>query len=716
MKGKISILTLVISLFVGILGSGLQVSADSPNYYHTSGNRIVDSGGNTAIFNGVSWFGFETSNLTPHGLWTRSMDSLLDQMKGKGYNLLRIPYTNEMFLPSKMPNGIDYAKNPDLQGLTPIQILDKLIEKAGIRKMKVFLDRHRPTSAEQSELWYTSTVSETTWVEDWKMLAQRYLGNDTVIGADLHNEPHGNACWGCGDSARDWRLAAERAGNAILSINSNWLIIVEGVSSNVQGQTGNYWWGGNLKGVQNDPVRLNVTNRVVYSPHDYGPGVSNQPWFSEPTFPNNMSNIWDTYWGYVHKNNMAPILIGEFGGRSVDTTSMEGKWQNSLVDYIKVNDLYWTYWCINPNSGDTGGLLLDDWVTWNQPKQDMLNRLIDALPMLTAPTGLTAMSGSSQVTLSWTASTGATSYNVKRATTSGGPYTTVATGVSGTSYSNTGLTNGTTYYYVVSAANSAGESLNSAQVSAMPQAGVTIPATPTGLIATAGNAQAALSWTASTDATSYNIKRAESSGGPYMTVATGVSGTSYTNTGLTNGTTYYYVVTAVNNAGESPNSAQVSVTPQGTPPKSNLTVQYRAADTNVNDNQIKPHFNIKNNGTTAVNLSDLSIRYYFTKDGTQAMDSWIDWALVGGTNIQRTFVSATGTNTDTYVELSFTSGAGSIPAGGQSGDIQLRMSKTDWSNFNESNDYSFDGTKTSYTNWDKVTLFQNGALVWGIQP
>ncbi|WP_309247961.1 glycoside hydrolase family 5 protein [Paenibacillus tyrfis] len=356
---------------------GYQIFAEGSNYYHTSGNRIVDSKGNTAIFNGINWFGFETSNFTPHGLWTRSMDSLLDQMKGKGYNLLRIPYTNEMFLPGKMPNSIDYWKNPDLQGMTPIEILDKLIEKAGARGMKVILDRHRPVSAEQSELWYTSTVSEATWVGDWKMLAQRYLDNDTVIGADLHNEPHGNACWGCGDLARDWRLAAERAGNAILSVNSNWLIIVEGVSSNIQGQTGNYWWGGNLKGVQNDPVRLTVANRIVYSPHDYGPGVAYQPWFSDPAFPNNLPGIWDAYWGYIHKNNIAPILVGEFGGRSVDIASTEGKWQNKLVDYIRLHKLYWTYWCVNPNSGDTGGLLQDDWVTWNQPKQEMLNRLME---------------------------------------------------------------------------------------------------------------------------------------------------------------------------------------------------------------------------------------------------------------------------------------------------------------------------------------------------
>ena len=107
-----------------------------------------------------------------------------------------------------------------------------------------------------------------------------------------------------------------------------------------------------------------------------------------------------------------------------------------------------------------------------------------------APTGLTATAGNGQVSLSWTASSGATSYTVKRATTAGGPYTTVATGIAGTSYVNTGLANGTTYYYVVSASNSAGESANSAQASATPTGGQTqVPAAPTGLTATAGNAQ-----------------------------------------------------------------------------------------------------------------------------------------------------------------------------------------------------------------------------------
>jgi mannan endo-1,4-beta-mannosidase len=251
----------------------------------------------------------------------------------------------------------------------------------------------------------------------------------------------------------------------------------------------------------------------------------------------------------------------------------------------------------------------------------------------------------------------------------------------------------------------------------VPDTTVTVPQAPAGLAASAGNAQAALSWNASAGAASYTVKRSTTSGGPYTTIATGLSGTSYTDMGLTNGTTYYYVVSATNSAGSSANSAQVSALPQTTTtPTGNLVLQYKAGDTNATDNQIKPFFNIKNNGTSAVSLSQLKIRYYFTKDGNQALDSWIDWAQVGGANIQRTFGSASGTNADTYVELTFTSGAGSIPAGGQSGDIQLRISKTDWTNFNEANDYSFDPSKTSYADWSKVTLYQNGAKVWGTEP
>src|SRR6185295_419275 len=105
-------------------------------------------------------------------------------------------------------------------------------------------------------------------------------------------------------------------------------------------------------------------------------------------------------------------------------------------------------------------------------------------------------------------------------------------------------------------------------VSATPQAAAP-PAAPAGLTASAGNAQVSLNWTASTGATSYNVKRSTTSGGPYALVG-GATGTSFTNSGLTNGTTYFFVVSALNGGGESANSTQVSATP--TQPAGGVTI------------------------------------------------------------------------------------------------------------------------------------------------
>jgi fibronectin type 3 domain-containing protein len=188
-----------------------------------------------------------------------------------------------------------------------------------------------------------------------------------------------------------------------------------------------------------------------------------------------------------------------------------------------------------------------------------VNATPTAPPPPGAPAGLQATPGNTQVSLSWTASTGATSYHVKRSTTSGGPYTQVSAPTVA-NFTDTGLTNGTTYYYVVSALNATGESANSSEASATPIAPVTPPAAPTGLQATAGNAQVSLTWTSSAGATGYHVKRSTTSGGPYAQVAAPAT-TSDVDTGLTNGTTYYYVVSALNAAGESANSSQASGTP-----------------------------------------------------------------------------------------------------------------------------------------------------------
>jgi fibronectin type 3 domain-containing protein len=174
------------------------------------------------------------------------------------------------------------------------------------------------------------------------------------------------------------------------------------------------------------------------------------------------------------------------------------------------------------------------------------------------PTGLTATAGNTKVELRWLAPTGATAYHLKRSTTSGGPYVQIAA-PTWAGYTDVGVKNGTTYFYVVSAVNSGGESGNSAQVSAKP----TATPGPTGLSATAGDGQVGLRWSLATGATSYHVKRATISGGPYVQIAA-PWWNGYTDVGADNGTTYFYVVSAMTANGESANSTQVSAKPTTT--------------------------------------------------------------------------------------------------------------------------------------------------------
>jgi fibronectin type 3 domain-containing protein/6-phosphogluconolactonase (cycloisomerase 2 family) len=177
-----------------------------------------------------------------------------------------------------------------------------------------------------------------------------------------------------------------------------------------------------------------------------------------------------------------------------------------------------------------------------------------------APTGVTATAGEGQVALSWSAAPEATSYRVLRSATSGGPYAPIAS-PEGTSHTDRGLTNGTTYHYVIHAVNSGGESPASTEVSATPMAAATPPAAPANLMATPGDTVVALSWSASAGAASYELQRDANCTGTFITVAT-PTGMSHTDTGLTNGTPYCYVVRARNAVGSSPASTQARVTPR----------------------------------------------------------------------------------------------------------------------------------------------------------
>ncbi len=181
------------------------------------------------------------------------------------------------------------------------------------------------------------------------------------------------------------------------------------------------------------------------------------------------------------------------------------------------------------------------------------------------PTNLSATPGNTTVKLSWTGSTSGspTSYSIYRGTASDGEATTPVGTTNGTTttFTDTGLTNGKTYFYNVAANNSVGVSPDTNEVSVTPAATVGVPPAPAGLTATAGNGSVGLIWTASAGATSYSIYRGTAPGAEGATAIGTATSNSFTDTGLNNGTTYYYKVTASNSAGTSGSSNEASATP-----------------------------------------------------------------------------------------------------------------------------------------------------------
>ena len=173
-----------------------------------------------------------------------------------------------------------------------------------------------------------------------------------------------------------------------------------------------------------------------------------------------------------------------------------------------------------------------------------------------APTNFTKASvTTSNIVLKWNASSGALSYNIYRFTGTT-PLTLVGSGITATNFTDTPISAAATNYYVIVAANSCNQSGYS-DVAAV----VTPPGAPTGLNATAGNSQITLNWTAPPGGVAFNVKRATVNGGPYTIIASNISSTGYLDLTVVNGTTYYYVVSAIDDGGEGPNSSQAGVTP-----------------------------------------------------------------------------------------------------------------------------------------------------------
>nr|BAF57415.1 putative glycosyl hydrolase family5 [uncultured symbiotic protist of Mastotermes darwiniensis] len=346
-------------------------------YISASGNELVDPTGKQLRITGINWFGFETSQSAFHGLWNANLHKVVQQVAEHGFNCFRCPISCDLIhkwmrgdkTPLQWINTEPDA-NPDMKGISSRGIWDMFMadcKKAGI---KVFIDIHgiQPDSY-TLPLWGDTEylISALEW------FANEFKNDDTFIAIDVKNEPHQQG-QGCGTGANDavwesstrsnnWPYVAGLAGKRILAKNPGLLILVEG-NQCYKGDSS--WWGGNLAGVKDIPVDVGNPKKLVYSPHEYGPSVNDQAWF-HPTinYDQLYSQHWHKHWLYIHEEGIAPLLIGEWGGKLSGTNT---QWMKLFVNLIAQYGLSHTFWCLNPNSGDTGGLLKDNWKDWDEEK------------------------------------------------------------------------------------------------------------------------------------------------------------------------------------------------------------------------------------------------------------------------------------------------------------------------------------------------------------
>lgn len=243
------------------------------------------------------------------------------------------------------------------------------------------------------------------------------------------------------------------------------------------------------------------------------------------------------------------IYRGTASGAQAASPLATGVTGSSYSDLTGLNGVTYFYKVVSVNAGGTSGA----------------SNEASAAPLpLGAPANLTAAPGDAKVTLNWGGVSGAASYNVYRGTATGAQAVTpVATGITGTSFVDAAVVNGTAYFYKVAGVNGGGAGTRSNEATATPKAPVLPPSAPVNVSAMPGNLQVTLSWTAVSGAVTYNVYRGTTAGGQSGTpVATGLTAPTFVNTGLVNGTTYFYKVAGVNTGGIGTRSAEVSATPQ----------------------------------------------------------------------------------------------------------------------------------------------------------
>ena len=369
----------VASLALSSLFAQVQTSHVIPPL-RTDGHEIVDASANRVRLTSVNWYGFDQKEYVAGGLDHASLQSIVGEIQKLGVNSVRLPWANETL--ERNPLVADYAvkANPQLKGKHAMEIMDAVIDALAHAHIMVILDNHVSradwccSETDGNGLWYNADYPETKWLADWQTIVRRYQRQPWVIGADLRNELRSGAAWGGTNSKLDWHAAAERGGNAVLAANPALLIIVESPD-----------YSTNFVGFDKLPVKLNVKQRLVYSPHAYN--------ISGHTFSNydELKQVYDARAGFLlHTEPGVPIWVGEFGTCQNLDCGANSDWFMLYIRYMKENGLAWSYWALNGTQStgegrrydaiETYGLLSPDYQHFAAPKIIELLRTIEGQP------------------------------------------------------------------------------------------------------------------------------------------------------------------------------------------------------------------------------------------------------------------------------------------------------------------------------------------------
>ena len=388
-------------------------------WFTTKGAQIVDERGKPVRLASVGLPGYDGTDNALRFLRNVNYQKTMREIVADGFNTVRIAWADITLNASPKPGAINYDLNPDLKGLNSMQVMDKIVDFAGVVGLRIIFDHHTNDGGDHgwggqqtNGLWFDKgpgsngtdgsnpgTVTAEMFHANTLALVKRYRSNPTVIGYDLDNEPlsHGTGGvslnWGQGGPTDIWKMYTD-LGNAILALNPKLLIICEGPQGTAN--TGNGLAGigpegdlsavGGVGGVPAKPVVLNVPHQVVYSVHEYDTNVYD---FGANDKPSTLIPHMNDDWGYLYTRNIAPVWIGEMGS-NLDKPQ-DRVWAQTLLDYMNgkfgaqggpvfkgdeqpVGGSWWL-WGYFPGE-QTDGTLQSDWMTPRPDQQAITDQLL----------------------------------------------------------------------------------------------------------------------------------------------------------------------------------------------------------------------------------------------------------------------------------------------------------------------------------------------------